>query len=218
MSYSFLNNINLKQNNQIIWYAEKNNYRNFLINTIKIKKFIQRNLKNTKGYYITDSQIKVQIKKDTKDAKNSSSMLVVVYYYKTMRKLKMEQVSQDIQQLFKALKPQLDLPLIVETINQQRPLTSALYIVQEISNYMKSRINIKRLFILANKVISDGRNGCMIILKGRINGHTITRKDKVAVGYVKRNTLKNNVEFQRYTHVGKSGCVGIKVWINKGKV
>ena len=213
MAYSFLNNINFKQNNQSKWYGGLSLYRDNLMYDVKIKEIFYAATYYFSGYVLTGHTVEIS------NGKDQRSILLIVKYFKQNRKLNNDKIKSSIVKYFKQkIEIEDDTILQIEVLTDSKPFTNALYVAQYVSSSMKFRINVRRLGIIAKQVLSaSGNLGCIIEIKGRINGHGISRKDAVIRGYIGRNTLKNNIDFKKYTHVGRSGCVGIKVWINRDK-
>ena len=124
--------------------------------------------------------------------------------------------SQEYSRIFNENKT--DYSLQIDVLYDSKPFSSAFYVAQHVASNMLFRINLRKLELIVKKTIQQGNLGCIIVIQGRINGHGIKRKDRVILGKVPRNTLKLNILRDKYTWIGKSGTVGITVWINSGEI
>ena len=218
MSYSYLNNITLKKHEYSNWYGGLSLYRDNLLYDTKIKDVIRELTYKFKllGFLITNHHVEIS------NLKGKTNIVVMIYYNKTNRKLMHDKVKSTIKDLLvkkiNTFITSSNVSVKIDSFSDYKPLLSALYVAQLVASHMSFRINCRRLSLIAMKVISSGALGCIIEIKGKINGSDISRKDKVIHGKISRNTLENNIELQKYTYLGNSGCVGIKVWINKGKL
>ena len=213
MAYSYLNNIMLKHNTRSKWYGGISIYRENLLCDVRIKEILFKATYYFKGFFITNHSLEIS------NVKKSRLVLLIIWYTKYNRKLTHDKIKGIvIAYLNKMISLDVISSLKIDVAYDSKPLSSAFYVAQHVANNMVFRINCRRLSLIALKVLKAGNIGCIIEIKGRINGHDISRKDRVVHGRIGRNTLINNVDFQRYVYIGRSGCVGIKVWINRGKL
>jgi small subunit ribosomal protein S3 len=65
--------------------------------------------------------------------------------------------------------------------------------------------------------MNAGAKGVKILISGRLGGAEIARSEVQKLGSVPLQTLDANVDYGVATAVTTFGCIGIKVWIYKGK-
>lgn len=215
MSYSYLNNINIKRKYFSRWDQSVEHYQDNLILENMIVRAITNYSKKYDAIYICETFVEINhIKAD-----NTVAAQIDLKYVRNLRKIDFEKLGSEIEKyiMVKLKKERLDAVSVkLKAINN--PLVNAKYVCYMISKEMARRINYKRLQKIGKLVLESGGKGCIIAIQGRINGHEIARKDLLIMGKINRNTFENNVQFEKYTHAGKSGSVGIKVWINSGKI
>lgn len=108
---------------------------------------------------------------------------------------------------------------IDEIIEVKQPDLSAKFVAERIADQMIKRYPHRRAVSQAmERVMSAGAKGVKIQLAGRVGGAEIGRREKYFEGTVPTQTLRANIDYFEMPAHTKSGCVGIKVWINKGEV
>lgn len=111
--------------------------------------------------------------------------------------------------------PKLELDDIVEV---KKPDASAQLIVERIKDQLSKRYPHRRAVSMAlDKAIQAGAQGIKIVLSGRISGAEIGRTEKYTKGSVPTQTLRADIDYAQSPAHTKSGYVGVKVWVYKGK-
>ncbi|MEX0690068.1 MAG: 30S ribosomal protein S3, partial [Candidatus Paceibacterota bacterium] len=89
-------------------------------------------------------------------------------------------------------------------------------IASDIERRIPFRVVMKRNI----RTIEQNREveGVKLQVAGRLNGADIARTEKMASGKMPLNTLRANIDYGEATAFTTYGCVGIKVWLYKGKV
>ncbi len=60
--------------------------------------------------------------------------------------------------------------------------------------------------------------GVKVMLKGRLNGAEIARREWLKKGKIPLQTLRSNIDYAQATAYTTYGTIGVKVWIYKGEV
>lgn len=108
---------------------------------------------------------------------------------------------------------------IDEIIEIKQPDLSAKFVAERIADQLIKRYPHRRAVSQAlERVMNAGAKGVKIQLGGRIGGAEIARTEKYFQGTVPTQTLRMNIDYYNMPAHTKSGCVGIKIWINKGEV
>lgn len=211
MSFSYLNNAHIKFNQNSCWYAKTiKEYGNFVLTEIFIRDILFKNLIYCKDFYIFDINI------DLRNKQKIFELTLNLKYQLSYKKLKNEEVVNQINNWIKPVvkSQKIDRVIIKATINGGEK--SAQYFAQVLSREMHGKyISNKKIRLLAKTHLNRAK-GYIIKIAGRINGNSIARRDKVQKGIIGRNTLRNDIEHYSFPYIGKSGCVGIKVWVNRG--
>lgn len=211
MSYSYLNNLALKINNYSCWYINKKSYRDYLITDICLRTRIEQFCNTLIDIIVTNINIAIN------NVRGQKNILITIQYTKNLKRIDLNLIRNRIHYYINDLKIKYQIKevnIIFKIDNNAR--INANYVSYAMLQDMKKNISYRKLLRHAKLCIQNGAVGCIIEIKGRINGHEITRKDKVILGRINRNTLSNDIQYLKKIHIGKSGCVGIKIWINKG--
>lgn len=108
---------------------------------------------------------------------------------------------------------------IDEIVEVKNPDLSAKFVVERIADQLVKRYPHRRAVSQAlERVMNAGAKGVKIQLSGRIGGAEIGRNEKYFQGSVPTQTLRAVIDYYESPAHTKSGCVGIKVWINRGEV
>lgn len=211
MSFSYLNNAHIKFNQNSCWYAKTiKEYGNFVLTEILIRDIIFKHLIYNKDFYMFDINI------DLRNKQKIFELTINFKYQLSYKKMKNEEVISQINSWIATVvkSRKIDRVIIKGTISGGEK--SAQYFAQVLSKEMHGKyISNKKIRLLAKTHLSRAK-GYIIKIAGRINGNSIARRDKVQKGIIGRNVFQNDVEHYSFPYIGKSGCVGIKVWVNRG--
>jgi len=189
------------------WFANKNKFRFFLKEDIRIRKFLKTKLKNCGISNITIERFAGVIKLIIRTAKPG---------------LIIGRGGLDIERLKKAIKldylENKDLNLEINVIEEKSPLLSAEVILEgailEIEKRMPYRRVLKKII---KQIQGGGAKGAKIIIKGRLGGAEIARSEKAIWGNLPLHTLRADIDYARGIAATTYGSVGIKVWVYKGE-
>jgi len=131
-----------------------------------------------------------------------------------------EQLRLDLQRIVakQRHKEKIELRLEIEEIRQSD--VSAPIVAQGIAEQIEKRMLYRRVMkqtlekIMQNKSVE----GAKVMLKGRLDGSEIARREWLAKGRIPLQTLRANIDFGQATAFTTYGTVGIKVWIYKGEI
>jgi small subunit ribosomal protein S3 len=129
----------------------------------------------------------------------------------------MEKLEKKVNPLF--LKNNLTPPKIdIDVIEVKKPFLSAAYLAEvaanEIEKGMPTRRVLKRIAERAKQ--QKEILGFMAIAKGRVDGATIKRTEKISWGRLPRSKLIADIDYAERPVLTKYGIVGLKVWLYKG--
>jgi small subunit ribosomal protein S3 len=129
----------------------------------------------------------------------------------------MGKLEKKINPLFS--KNNLTLPKIdIDVIEVKKPFFSAAYLAevaaQEIEKGMPTRRVLKRIAERAKQ--QKEILGFMAVAKGRVDGATIKRTEKISWGRLPKSKLIADIDYAERPVLTKSGIVGLKIWLYKG--
>ena len=105
----------------------------------------------------------------------------------------------------------------LDILEFRNPLGSAQVIADEIAEALRRNIPYRKVakgFI--EKLRMGGQLGVKIMIKGRLNGADIARKEEFALGSIPRHTIDSDIDFSLVHAPTRAGIIGVKVWLYKG--
>ena len=186
------------------WMAPKKDYAKYLNNDIKIRKYLEKNLK--------DAGIsKIEIERNPKRCEviiNSSKPGILIGRGgEGIAKLKQELssiVDENIQVSIKEVKNiDLNAQLVAESIAKQ------------IENRGSFRAAEKKAIRAAMKA---GAKGIKTLVSGRLNGVEMARSEGYSEGNIPLHTIRADIDYGFAESLTTYGKLGVKVWIYKGEI
>jgi len=122
--------------------------------------------------------------------------------------------------LFRKIKTPLksDLRLTVEEVRGAE--FQAAVLAQGMIEQIEKRIPYRRVLKQTLERVMQGKEvqGAKILIKGRLDGNEIARKEWLHKGKIPLQTLRANIDYAQATAYTTYGTVGVKVWIYKKKL
>ena len=186
------------------WYANKKDFSKYLENDLKIRKFLEKKLKDA-------GVSSIEIERNTKRCEviihTSKPGVIIGKGGEEIKKLKREiskLVSEDVQiSIVDIKKPDLDATLVANSIAAQ------------IENRASFRMAQKKAI---RNVMKAGAKGVKTLVSGRLNGADIARSERYSEGTIPLHTLRANVDYAVSEADTTFGKIGVKVWIYKGEI
>ena len=186
------------------WYAEKK-YAEILLEDIKIKKYIKKNLKNA-------GIASIEIERAAKNLK---------IYINAMRPgiiigRKGEEAEKVKSNIAKIVKHD---DLVVNIKEVRRPEIDSQLIANNIANQLERRVAFRRVMKKTiQNVMRFNVTGCKIMVSGRLNGAEMARTEWILEGQIPLHTLKADINYSVCKAKTIYGIIGVKVWVyNKEK-
>lgn len=105
----------------------------------------------------------------------------------------------------------------IDILEFRNPLGSASVIAAEIAEALRRNIPYRKVAKgYVEKLKMGGLLGAKIMIKGRLNGADIARKEEFAVGSIPRHTIDSDIDFALVHAPTRTGIIGVKVWLYKG--
>jgi len=192
------------------WFSDPGNFKNFLIEDIRIRQELTKKLKLA-GITLVEIE---RLPKSMVVTITVSRPGVVIGRGGTG----IEDVKKYILGIMskvrgKAIK---DLKIDIRINEVKNPELSAYLVAERIVSEMERRIPHRRAVQKAiERVMAAGALGVKVVLAGRINGAEISRTEKFHQGSVPSQTLRENIDYAQIPALLQRGYVGVKVWIHK---
>lgn len=197
--------VGVNKNWSSLWYADKQTYANTVLQDLKIREYIQKQLSNAGVNEVvikrTASQVSVELEVSRPGVVIGKGGAGIEALQKDLAKI----VGSDVR---------------IKVFEVKRPEIQASLVAQSVVNQLERRMNPKRVIQkAAEAAMNTGAiKGITIWVSGRIKGAEIARLERAELGTVPRHTLRTDIDYENITaNVPQAGIHGVKVWINKGE-
>jgi len=192
------------------WFAEGKNYRQFLLEDVKLRKYLMNKLKNAG---IVEVLIRRSLKKIKITLFVSRPGVVIGRGGSNLKLLK-----KKIDKRLKIKKNDSKAKIDIQVQEVKQPQLSAQLVCTRIVEQLKRRYPHRRAVNQAiERVMNAGAKGVRIVLSGRVAGAEIGRTEKYSQGKVPLQTIRADIDYVEKPALTKSGYVGVKVWIYRGE-
>jgi len=192
------------------WFSEGKDYKNYLLEDIKIRRFLFDKLKMA-------GIVEVEIERLPK------TMNIIITVSRPGVVIGrggsgLEELKKQILDLIAKERNIKDLKIDFKINETKDPELSAYLVASRIASDLERRMPHRRVVIKAmERVMQAGALGVKVILSGRIEGADISRVEKYHLGSVPTQTLRENIDYAQVPALPKKGYVGVKVYIHKKK-
>lgn len=186
------------------WYAENKDFSRFLNNDTKIRRFIEKKLKeaSVSSILIERNAAKTEVIINT-----AKPGVVIGHGGEEIEKIRKELVkltSENIQvSIMEVKNPSIIAALVAEDIAKQ------------IENRVSFRIAQKRAI---RNTMKSGAKGIKTAVSGRLGGADMARTEGYTEGMIPLHTLRADVDYAHKEADTTFGKIGVKVWIYKGEI
>ncbi|MBR5756736.1 MAG: 30S ribosomal protein S3 [Firmicutes bacterium] len=187
------------------WYANKNNFADYLIEDNKVREYVQKKL-------YTAGVSKVVIERAAENALRVSVL--------TARPgLVIGRGGDGVDLLKNELQKLTGKAVTLEILEVKRPETDAALTAESIAQALEKRVAFRRAMKQAiQRTMKAGCKGIKVVISGRVGGAEIARSEKYSEGNVPLHTLRANIDYGFAEADTQYGRIGVKVWINQGEV
>jgi small subunit ribosomal protein S3 len=194
------------------WFSDDANFKNFLLEDVKIRKALMEKLKLAGIDSVTIERLPKSIVINL----NVSRPGVVIGRGGTG----IEDVKRFIMRIISDIRGLTvkDMKIDLKVNEIKNPELSAYLVACRMISEFERRIPHRRVIVKAmERVMAAGALGVKVVLGGRIEGAEISRVEKYQLGSVPTQTLRENIDYVAVPASLKRGYVGVKVWIHKEK-
>ena len=189
------------------WYADSEDYANYLNDDIRIRKFLKKELSHA-------SVSRIQIQRPAKS--------IIITIHSARPGIVIGKKGEDVERLRRALAPMLGINLNNVKINIaeiRKPELDAQLVAEGVAQQLERRVMFRRAMkrVLTN-TMRLGAQGVKIAVSGRLNGAEIARREWYHDGRVPLHTLRADIDYGVAEAHTTYGVIGIKVWICHGEV
>lgn len=193
---------------QTHWYAAKGkDYRTLVLEDLSIRRNINDEYRNFTNAGIA----RIEIDRGTQD--------IVVNVHSARPGILIGRDGERVKRLRARLEGVTSKRIQLNIIEISQPELNAHLVARNIADQLERRVSYRRAMRQASqRAMQAGAQGMKVIVKGRISGAEIARREKLMEGRVPLHTLRADIDFSVTEAHTVMGCIGVKVWIYKGEV
>ena len=186
------------------WYAPSKDFSKVLNNDMKIRKFLEKKLKNA-----AVSMITIERTNKKAEVKISTAKPGVVIGHG----------GEEIEKLKKDLKKLVDEDIQISIIEVKNPDLNAQLVAKQIASQIENRGSYRMAQKRAiRNTMKAGAKGIKTLCSGRLNGAEIARSEGYNEGTTPLHTLRADIDYATAEADTTYGKIGVKVWIYKGEI
>ncbi len=187
-----------------VWYADKKNYADFLVEDNTMRTYIKKKLYNSNVAKVnierTNERVKITIHTSKPGIIIGRNGASIQELSNELQKMTAQKVMINIEEI---KKPELDSQLVAEDIARQ----------------LENRITFRRAMKQAmTRTMRLGAKGIKTACSGRLGGAEMARTEQYHDGTIPLQTLRANIDYGFAEADTTYGKIGVKVWIYKGEV
>lgn len=188
------------------WFAPKSNYGEFLVEDVRIRKFIDQRL-NRQPPYAAIAGIEIE--------RTREEVKVIL---RTARPgLVIGPKGAEVEKLKAALEDLTDRRVNVNIVEVKNPDVDAQLVAEGVAEQLKRRASFRRVLKQkADLAMQAGAKGVKIIVSGRLGGAEMSRTEPQISGSIPLHTLEADVDYGFAPSFTTYGTIGVKVWIYRG--
>ena len=191
----------IKEHNSV-WYAEKAEYANNLLNDIQVREFLDKRL-------VKASVSKIVIERPAQNAR--------ITIHTARPGIVIGKKGEDVDRLRRDVSDMMGVPVHINIEEVRKPDLDARLVAQNVAGQLERRVMFRRAMKRAvQNAMRQGAKGIKIQVGGRLGGAEIARSEWYREGRVPLHTLRADIDYSTYEAKTTYGIIGVKVWIFKG--
>ncbi len=186
------------------WYANSQDYANFLNTDIKIREYIRKKLAQA-------SVSEIRIERPARNAR--------IIIHTARPGIVIGKKGEDIDKLRKEVSLMMGIPVHISVEEIRKPEVDAHLVAESVAQQLEKRIMFRRAMKRAvSNAMRLGAQGVRINVAGRLNGAEIARTEWYREGRVPLHTLRADIDYGFAEANTTYGVIGVKVLIFKGEI
>lgn len=187
------------------WYADKNNFADYLIEDSKVRAYIKKKL-----YAAGISKIVIE-------RRTENEMRISILAGKPG--MVIGRSGEGVDALKAQLEKMTGKKISLEIKEVRRSELDAQLTAESIAGALERRVSFRRAMKQAiGRSMKAGAKGVKVLASGRLGGAEIARNEKYSEGNVPLHTLRADIDYGFAEADTTYGKLGIKVWINHGEI
>ena len=186
------------------WYANKQNFAEYLAEDNKIRKYLKETLKTAGISSINIERKGTEVKVNVMAAK--PGMII-------------GKAGAAIEELKKKLEKMTGKTVSLNIVEVKNLDMDATLVAESIASQLERRISFRKAMKQAMaKTMKAGAKGIKTQVSGRLGGAEIARSEHYSEGTIPLQTLRADIDYGFAEALTTYGIIGVKVWIYKGEV
>ena len=186
------------------WYANKQNFADYLVEDNKIRKYLKETLKTAGISSINIERKGTEVKVNVMAAK--PGMII-------------GKAGAAIEELKKKLEKMTGKTVSLNIVEVKNLDMDATLVAENIAAQLERRISFRKAMKQAMaKTMKAGAKGIKTQVSGRLGGAEIARSEHYSEGTIPLQTLRADIDYGFAEALTTYGIIGVKVWIYKGEV
>ena len=191
------------------WYANDNDFHVFLNEDIKIRKYLEKSLKEALLSHV-----------EIERSKSDKGTNIVVSIYVARPGVVIGQDGKNINKIKEDLSKLVKSDAIrVDVLEVKNPDLDANIVAQSIAKQLEERASFRTAQKKAiQRVRKSGAKGIRTVVSGRLGGADIARSEGYKEGIIPLHTIRSDIDFAICHAATQYGRLGVKVWICRGEI
>ena len=201
--------LGISQPHSVAWYAERDDFKNNLIQDLKIRELLYKAMPER----ATLANVVIQ-RTDSRHVKVTMSAVRIAVILGAKGE-NLQRIEREIATAI-GLDPQM---FSIEIVAAPRPETSAALVAENVAAQLEKRVMFRRAMRRAlSSATQKGAQGIKIAVAGRLGGAEIARTEWYREGRVPLHTLRAKIDYATAEAHTTYGVIGVKVWVYSGDV
>jgi small subunit ribosomal protein S3 len=184
------------------WYASKQEFKELLMEDVKIRKFIR-------SKYRSAGIPKIEIERTRDEVK--------VILHTARPGVIIGRKGQEVERLQTELQELFGRRINIKIEELSRPEIYAQLVAEDIADQLAKRASFRRTMKRAVETTMEaGAKGIKIQLAGRLGGSEMSRREKQISGSMPLSTLRAKIDYGFTEAKTAQGHIGVQVWVNQG--
>ena len=186
------------------WYANKGEFGTLLQEDLKIRKMLEKTLKQA-------AVSKIVIDRPHRKCR--------VSIHTARPGIVIGKKGADIEKLRAKVRKFTDSEVHLNIVEVRKPETDATLVAQGIAQQLERRVSFRRAMKRAvQTAMRMGAQGIRVNVAGRLGGADIARTEWYREGRVPLHTLRADIDYGTAEGETTFGIIGVKVWVFKGEI
>ena len=186
------------------WYAGNKDFAKYLNNDVKIRRFLEKKLKDAS----VSSILIERTAKKTNVIINTAKPGVVIGHS-----------GEEIEKIKNELSKLVDENVEISIMEVKNPDMVAALVAENIAHQIENRVSFR---VAQKKAIRNtmkaGAKGIKTSVSGRLGGADMARTEGYTEGMIPLHTLRADIDYAHKEADTTYGKIGVKVWIYKGEI